>query len=84
MVEWMAYCNIDPFGGERLDLHAGIVASTIANVNRKKSAKPYTARDFMPDWRSQDERVAHDMAEQQMKREFQKAMSTALATKKAR
>jgi len=45
----MAYYRLEPFGWERADLHAGIVASTIANVNRdkKRRAKPYSPKDFI-------------------------------------
>ena len=45
----MAYYSLEPWGPERADLNAGIIASTIANVNRnpKKSA-PLTAAQFMP------------------------------------
>ena len=49
MTEWQIYCrDYDPFGNERLDLHAGIVASTIANVNRGKNTHPFKPTDFMP------------------------------------
>lgn len=50
LVEWMAYYQMEPFGPERGDLQAGIVAATVANVNRdtKKQKKPYSAQDFMP------------------------------------
>ena len=48
--EWMVYYEQEPFGEERGDLRAGIVASTVANANRdpKKQKKPFTAQDFMP------------------------------------
>ena len=52
----MAFYNAEPFGGERGDLQAGIVASTVANVNRdpKKKRKPYEPGDFMPEfWKGQ-------------------------------
>lgn len=62
--EWRAYCALEPFGEERADLRAGIVASTMANVFRKSGTKPYKAQDFMPkfgkeklDWREQLELV---------------------------
>ena len=47
LTEWMAYSQIEPFGEERADLRAGIVASTTANVwsGKGKSFKP---SDFMP------------------------------------
>mgnify|MGYP003139586721 CR=1 FL=1 len=46
--EWMAYYELNPFGSVRDDLQAGIVASTIANVNRGKNDKSFTPSDFMP------------------------------------
>jgi hypothetical protein len=50
LTEWMAFYQLEPFGPERGDLQAGIVAATVANVNRdaKKQKKPYSAQDFMP------------------------------------
>lgn len=50
--EWMVYYGMEPFGVERGDLQAGIVASTIANVHRdsKKQKKPFEPQDFMPDF----------------------------------
>lgn len=50
LVEWMVFYQQEPFGVERGDLQAGIVAATIANVNRdaKKQKKPYQAQDFLP------------------------------------
>lgn len=46
--EWMAFDRLDPIGNERADLHAGIVASTIANCHRGKSQRAYVPADFMP------------------------------------
>ena len=50
ITEWLAFYQLEPFGPERGDLRAGIVAATVANVNRdaKKQKKPYSAQDFMP------------------------------------
>ena len=50
LTEWAAYAQLEPFGDERADLRAGIVASTVANFLRdaKKRRKPYRAGDFMP------------------------------------
>ena len=53
--EWMAYSRVEPWGEERADLRAGIVASTIANVNRGKDKKPYKPQQFMPDFEPVDE-----------------------------
>ena len=48
--EWQAYYEIDPWGEERADLRAGIIASTIANVHRDPKKKAFTFGDFMPDF----------------------------------
>tara|TARA_Y100001973_G_C5143640_1_gene304229 strand:+ start:311 stop:574 length:264 start_codon:yes stop_codon:yes gene_type:complete len=47
--EWIAFhTHIEPIGETRADLRTGIVASTLANVNRGKNRQPYKAVDFMP------------------------------------
>lgn len=53
---WHQYSLVEPFGEERGDLRAGIVASVIANSNRdpKRRPQPFTAQDFMPDYRRQE------------------------------
>ncbi len=48
LTEWMVYYEIEPFGEERADLRSGIIASTIANVNRGKGGKAYKPSDFIP------------------------------------
>ncbi len=53
----MAYYQVEPFGEERADLRAGIVASTLVNINRRKGAKLSKPTDFLlfkatPDVRS--------------------------------
>ena len=48
MAEWEAYFRIEPFGEDRADLRAGIVASTMANTVRGKGTKPFRPVDFMP------------------------------------
>jgi hypothetical protein len=48
LTEWIAYAKLEPFGEERADLRAGIVASVIANANRDPKRKPYKPEDFMP------------------------------------
>lgn len=51
--EWMAYAQIEPFGEERADLRAGVVAATVANTARdpKKRPRPFRADEFMPQFR---------------------------------
>lgn len=47
--EWMAYYSLEPFGQERDNMHAGLVASAVYNVNRdpKRQRKPFQPADFM-------------------------------------
>lgn len=47
LVEWAAYYRIDPFGSHRADIHAGIVASTLANIHARKGHR-FTPADFIP------------------------------------
>lgn len=46
---WETFLRVDPQGGTRGDMQAGIVASTIANVNRRKNAEPFKLTNFMMD-----------------------------------
>jgi hypothetical protein len=56
--EWMAFSRLEPWGEDRADLRAGIVASTIANANRGKNAKPFKPDDFMPRFEPETEEEA--------------------------
>ena len=46
----MAYERIEPFGEDRGDLRAGIVASTIANAHRSKGKRAFKPSEFMPEF----------------------------------
>lgn len=51
LTEWMAYERIaGPLGPDRGDYQAGVIAATIANVNRKKNSRKYRPADFIPRW----------------------------------
>jgi len=51
LTEWMAYERVaGPLGPERADLHAAIVAATVANAMRGKKGRPFKPADFMPQW----------------------------------
>ena len=52
---WMAQFAAEPWGEDRMDVGMGIIASTMANINRRQGAQPYTVSDFAPYLRSQDE-----------------------------
>ena len=55
LAEWAAYHSIEPIGGIRGDLQSGIIASTIANVNRGKNSKSFSPSDFMLIGREEEE-----------------------------
>lgn len=44
----MAYFQIEPFGEDRADLRAGIIASTIYAMNKGKGGRAMSPADFMP------------------------------------
>lgn len=44
---WCAFDRIEPIGALRGDVQAGVIASTVANVNRGKNTRAYTPADFM-------------------------------------
>ncbi len=67
LTEWQAYAELEPFGEWRGDLRAGIVASTIANVNRKKDSKPFKASDFMPEFGKQKDAPVKKQSVSEMK-----------------
>ncbi len=62
LTEWMAYLSLEPVGEERADLRSGIVASVVANANRKKGTRPFKAEDFMPKF----DKVVHEQTEEEM------------------
>jgi len=43
----MSYFREEPFGPQRDNLHAGMVAAMIYNANRGKRQRPLSAPDFM-------------------------------------
>ena len=47
LTEWLAYYGLNPWGPERADLNAGIVASTVANV--MTTGGRFKPSDFMPE-----------------------------------
>lgn len=49
MREWQVFAELEPFGAPAGFWQAGMIASTLANVNRtKKAQKAYKPEDFMP------------------------------------
>jgi len=78
--EWMAYYQIEPFGEERGDLRAAIIASTLANIWRGKNSKSYKPSDFMPKFDEQQNRGGAQTAEQM--RQMLSAFAGAMAPRK--
>lgn len=69
---WVAYYRIDPFGDERADLRAGIIASTVANVHATKKSQQLKPADFMPDFEPPKRQSTKEMID--VMRKFTKAM----------
>ena len=66
LTEWQAFFRLEPFGEDRADLRAGIIASTVANTARDPKArpKPFLPREFMPQYGGEDDGEADEEAEQ--------------------
>lgn len=47
MREWCAYYELEPFGQERDNWHAAVIASTVANAMRGKGGRSLSVKDFM-------------------------------------
>jgi len=54
-VDWQAYYLLEPFGGDTAFLQSGIIAATIANVNKAKGKTASLPSDFMPDFKKRFE-----------------------------
>jgi hypothetical protein len=48
LLEWMAFAELEPFGGDTVYIGHAITAATVSNVNRGKGKKPAKVEDFMP------------------------------------
>jgi|GEM_PF-882201 len=68
LTEWMAYEEIvGPLDvGYRVDVVAGIVSSTIANVNRGKKGRRFKPDDFTPSWGGRNRRRRPQTPEEQL------------------
>jgi len=60
LAEWMAYYALDPWGCQRDDLQAGIIACTIANANSGKG-RAFQPIDFMPYADGKQDQTQDDM-----------------------
>ena len=53
----MVFSYLEPFGGDIQYLGTAIVAATVANGNRGKGEKAYTAAQFVPKFRKPEQSV---------------------------
>lgn len=53
LTEWMAYYKLEPFGQERGDLQAGLVAATVVNLFKDKGSKAASPADFVMEFAPQ-------------------------------
>jgi hypothetical protein len=63
---WLAEYELEPWGEHRDDLRAGIIASTIANVNSTK--RTFKPSDFMIDWSRNVRQEVQEMTDKEMER----------------
>jgi Protein of unknown function (DUF4035) len=45
--DWAAYWQVEPWGPWRDNVHAGLIASVVANVNRRSGSRAFSYVDFM-------------------------------------
>lgn len=76
LYEWFDYFALEPFGEERADLRAGIIAATMANAWRGKGSRTYKPQDFMPRFDRQP-RVQNVKEMQNVFRQYAKAVRIA-------
>jgi hypothetical protein len=53
ITEWLAFSQLEPFGGIVEDMRAGIAAATTVNVNQGEGARTFGPLDFFPWHREQ-------------------------------
>lgn len=58
---WRRYFEAEPFGPDRGDIGAAVVASTVANVWRGKGQRPYSIGDFLPKFGKRREQTLAEM-----------------------
>jgi len=64
---WEVYNTLDPFGEDREDYRAGIVASTVLNASRtNKKDKVWKPEEFIPKF-GKEQKVNKQTVEQQLK-----------------
>ena len=62
LAEWEAYWMVEPWGPYRDNIHAGLICSILANVNRRKGSPETTYEDFMLVDKEQQQRIETERA----------------------
>ena len=60
-IRWIAYSRMEPWGYDMDNWRAGLIASTMANVNRGRKGKSYKPSDFMPQRQKTQREVQQDV-----------------------
>jgi hypothetical protein len=63
--EWMVAYSLNPWGPERADLRAGMIASTVANCMSENGG--FKASDFMPQFGPPEEKTSEQLKDTMMR-----------------
>ncbi len=61
VTDWQAFSAIEPFGEEREDIRAAMVACTVANALRSSKSPPCKIKDFMLNFEPPKQQSKQDM-----------------------
>ena len=67
LAEWMAFSELEPFGGQQEDGRFGVIACLIASIYRGKNSPVPSPGDFFASLKS-DKSERHQQTEESMKR----------------
>lgn len=76
LTEWRALYELDPWGEERADWRAAMVASVQANTARDAKVPPYEVTQFLPRFGAEDEERDHEALAERLKAGFGAATGT--------
>lgn len=69
LTEWEAYEAVTgPIGAERFDQLFAMLASVVANVQRGRKQRPYSADQFLPKWQARQSAGGNELDPEQMLR----------------
>lgn len=80
LTEWLAFAEVEPFGEERADLRAGIVASTVAAGYVGKGKRAPGPQDFMPKF-GRREKAGGRPSPEELRAKWEKVVAAAFGKK---